>query len=110
MRRRLSLYLGLMAFGLLVVGINQRGFDNTASAQARATAPQTSTAAPATRATAAAPNFKVDPMWPKPLPNHWIIGSVTGVAIDSRDHVFIAQNGANSMTQNTEMGTGTNPQ
>jgi hypothetical protein len=25
-----------------------------------------------------APKFQVDPMWPKPLPNHWILGSVTG--------------------------------
>jgi DNA-binding beta-propeller fold protein YncE len=36
-----------------------------------------------------APRFEVDPLWPKPLPNHWIIGSTVGVAVDSRDHVFI---------------------
>ena len=35
------------------------------------------------------PLFEVDPFWPKPLPNHWILGNVIGVGIDSRDHVFI---------------------
>ena len=28
-------------------------------------------------------------MWPKPLPNHWILGAVAGVAVDRRDHVWI---------------------
>ena len=35
------------------------------------------------------PAFRVDPMWPKPLPNRWIIGAVAGVAVDKRDHVWI---------------------
>ena len=36
-----------------------------------------------------APRFEVDPFWPKPLPNHWIIGSTIGVSVDSRDHIWI---------------------
>src|SRR5690606_5903003 len=36
-----------------------------------------------------APRFAVDPLWPKPLPNHWLIGSTIGVDVDSRDHVWI---------------------
>jgi DNA-binding beta-propeller fold protein YncE len=36
-----------------------------------------------------APVFRVDPAWPKPLPNHWIVGAVVGVAVDRRDHVWI---------------------
>ncbi|MBC7983069.1 MAG: hypothetical protein H7Y02_04355 [Candidatus Obscuribacterales bacterium] len=36
-----------------------------------------------------APTFEVDAYWPKPLPNHWVLGNVIGIAIDSRDHVFI---------------------
>lgn len=36
-----------------------------------------------------APLFQVDPFWPKPLPNHWILGNTIGVAVDERDHVFI---------------------
>ena len=39
--------------------------------------------------TGEAPIFEVDPLWPKPLPNHWILGSTIGVGVDSRDHVFI---------------------
>ncbi len=36
-----------------------------------------------------APVFEVDPFWPKPLPNHWVLGNAIGVGVDSRDHVFI---------------------
>ena len=35
------------------------------------------------------PTFRVDPFWPKPLPNRWILGAVAGVAVDRRDHVWI---------------------
>ena len=35
------------------------------------------------------PTFRVDASWPKPLPNHWILGAVAGVAVDRRDHVWI---------------------
>ena len=35
------------------------------------------------------PTFRVDPFWPKPLPNRWILGAVAGVAVDGRDHVWI---------------------
>ena len=35
------------------------------------------------------PIFQVDPMWPKPLPNHWLLASVIGVTVDARDHVWI---------------------
>ena len=31
-------------------------------------------------ATVQAPMFEVDPMWPKPLPNHWVIGMTIGVS------------------------------
>ena len=36
-----------------------------------------------------APTFEVDPFWPKPLPNHWLIGMTIGVAIDAQEHVWI---------------------
>ena len=36
-----------------------------------------------------APRFEVDPLWPKPLPNHWVLGNVIGVGVDANDHVFI---------------------
>jgi len=28
--------------------------------------------------------FEVDPLWPKPLPNHWLIGMTIGVSVDAR--------------------------
>ena len=43
------------------------------------------------RATSAVPAFQVDPFWPKPLPNNWILGAVAGVAVDAHDHVWIIQ-------------------
>jgi hypothetical protein len=36
-----------------------------------------------------APKFEVDPMWPKPLPNHWVMGNVIGVSVDAQDHIWI---------------------
>lgn len=36
-----------------------------------------------------APMFEVDPLWPKPLPNHWILGMTVGVSVDAQDHVWI---------------------
>jgi len=38
-----------------------------------------------------APQLLVDPWWPKPLPNDWLLGQVAGVAVDSRGHVWIVQ-------------------
>lgn len=37
------------------------------------------------------PQFMVDPFWPKPLPNNWMIGQVSGVHVDSDDHIWIVQ-------------------
>jgi hypothetical protein len=51
------------------------------------TVPAQGEAAPA--ASEAVPHFEVDPYWPKPLPNNWILGQVAGVAVDSRDHIWI---------------------
>ncbi len=36
-----------------------------------------------------APKFEVDPFWPKPLPNHWILGQTIGVTVDANDHIWI---------------------
>jgi DNA-binding beta-propeller fold protein YncE len=36
------------------------------------------------------PTFEVDPMWPT-VPSEWTLGQVSGVAVDSRDHVWILQ-------------------
>jgi DNA-binding beta-propeller fold protein YncE len=56
-----------------------------------------------------APAFEVDPLWPKPLPNHWVLGSTIGVGIDSKDHVFIIHRGLPTLTARTEAGLDTKP-
>lgn len=56
-----------------------------------------------------APRFEVDPMWPKPLPNHWILGSTIGVGVDARDHVFIIHRGDSTLNQRTEAGASSTP-
>src|SRR5579872_7040776 len=38
---------------------------------------------------ASAPRFEVDPFWPKPLPNHWVMGMTIGVSVDAQDHIWI---------------------
>src|SRR3990172_10517928 len=35
--------------------------------------------------------FRVDPYWPKPLPNNWIFGEIGGIAVDRHDHVWVLQ-------------------
>src|SRR5262249_46378507 len=37
--------------------------------------------------------FEVDPLWPKPLPNHWLLGNTIGVSADAQDHVWIIHRG-----------------
>jgi DNA-binding beta-propeller fold protein YncE len=39
--------------------------------------------------TVRAPRFEVDPLWPKPLPNHWVMGMTIGVTVDAQDHIWI---------------------
>ncbi len=35
------------------------------------------------------PQYEVDPSWPKPLPDHWLLGGLADVCVDEQDHVFI---------------------
>ena len=56
-----------------------------------------------------APRFEVDPLWPKPLPNHWLLGSTVGVSVDARDHVFVVHRGAGTLNERTEIGAATSP-
>src|SRR4029079_7610627 len=59
----------------------------------------------ARRGGAAAPKLEVEPLWPKPFPvaKHWILGSVTGVAVDAQDHIWVVHRGVDSL-QNNEKG------
>src|SRR3954466_6599967 len=35
-----------------------------------------------------APQYRVDPFWPNPLPNKWSMQQVTGLSVDQMDHVW----------------------
>ncbi|HXH07515.1 MAG TPA: hypothetical protein VNI83_13115 [Vicinamibacterales bacterium] len=85
------------AFGaaLAALGVGQAALDRAAALQA-AGAVQ-------------APRFEVDPFWPKPLPNHWLLGMTIGVAVDDRDHVFIVHRGAATLNPRTEAGADDSP-
>jgi len=75
MKPKRNLFIGVTLFVLLaVLAVGQRMLENRAIAEA---------------AGVQAPMFEVDPLWPKPLPNHWRIGSTIGVSVDAQDHVWI---------------------
>jgi DNA-binding beta-propeller fold protein YncE len=44
------------------------------------------------------PRYEVDPSWPRPLPDKWVTGAVSGVCTDTQDHVFILNQG--NLTEN----------
>jgi len=94
--RNRSLVAGASVIALLVVmGFSQFVLERTAAAQ--------------NKGAVQAPRFEVDPLWPKPLPNHWILGSTIGVWVDTDDHVWIihrstATLGNNEKTLETKQG------
>jgi len=51
-----------------------------------------------------APRFRVDPSWPKALPNSWLVGQVGGIAVDRHDNVWIIQR-PRSLTSDEAGGT-----
>ncbi len=53
------------------------------------------------------PRVEVDPFWPKPLPNNWLMGQAAGVATDRHDHVWVIQR-PKSLTED-ERGATLNP-
>ena len=82
---------GAVVATLVVLGCAERALDNSAEAQAKQ-----------------APMFEVDPFWPKPLPNHWILGSTIGIGVDSRDHIYIIHR-RDTFNERTEIGAATDP-
>ena len=35
------------------------------------------------------PSFVLDPAWPQPLPHHWVIGDIGGIAVDKHDRIWV---------------------
>ncbi len=62
---------------------------------------------PVPDAAAGIPSFAVDPFWPKPLPNDWVLGQVAGVHVDSNDRIWIVQR-PRSLTER-ELGASQDP-
>ena len=80
MKPKRDLFIGVTLLALLAaLAVGQRVLENRAVAEA---------------AGVQAPMFEVDPLWPKPFPNHWIMGNVIGVSVDGQDHVWIIHRGA----------------
>ncbi|MBI2185932.1 MAG: hypothetical protein HYU37_02275, partial [Acidobacteria bacterium] len=56
----------------------------------------------------AAPRYLYDPTWPKPLPNKWKMGGVTGLAVDKDDNVWVL-NRPNDTTEQEDNASTTPP-
>jgi hypothetical protein len=54
-----------------------------------------------------APMFEVDPFWPKPLPNAWILGEVIGLSVDAQDHIWLIHR--TGTPEKGELHAATNP-
>ena len=50
--------------------------------------------------TVQAPRFEVDPFWPKPLPNNWVLGQTIGVWVDEQDVIWIVHRGSATLADN----------
>lgn len=82
MQRKRILYLGAFCLALVVAVGARHVFEQTAAAQGRG------------------PAYQVMPLWPQPLPYHWIFGSVTGVTVDAQDNIWVTNRGADSLGNN----------
>ena len=66
------------------------------------------TKADAQSAAVQAPMFEVDPLWPKPLPNGWLLGMAIGVWVDEQDHVWMIHRSSATL-HNNEKGAELKP-
>ncbi len=90
--RKLVVVVGFLS-ALAVLGTAQ-GMFNRAAAQAQGGVQ--------------APRFEVDPLWPKPLPNHWLLGSTIGAWVDDQDRVWIIHRSSSTLNA-TERGAEVKP-
>ena len=84
-RRHVAIGVGF-ALVLGTLAAAERWLEQTAQAQARGAVQ--------------APRYEVDPLWPKPLPNHWLLGSAIGVWVDVDDHVWIVHRSSDTLDNN----------
>src|SRR4051794_20076869 len=84
MKRRIYV-AGTFVSALLVLGVAQSLVGRVAQAQARGAV--------------MAPRFEVDPFWPRPLPNHWLLGTPMGFFVDDKDTVWMVPRGAPTLNR-----------
>lgn len=77
---RRNLLIGT-SFAVVLVGllVAERALEQTAQAQARSGMQ--------------VPIFEVDPFWPKPMPNNWVLGMTIGVDTDEKNQVWVIHRG-----------------
>ena len=75
----------VMATSVLALGIGQRALESSANAQG---------------ATVQSPVFEVDPLWPKPLPNNWLLSWSIGLWVDDKDNVWMIHRNNTGMNNN----------
>jgi DNA-binding beta-propeller fold protein YncE len=83
--RRWTLVIGAVWALAMAVGVARGAVEDDSDPQGR---------------TVLAPVFEVDPLWPKPLPNHWLLGGTVGVWVDDQDHVWVTHRGAATLNDN----------
>src|SRR6185503_16736381 len=81
-----NLFIGASFVAILAaLGIGQAVLEKSVAAQAQGGA--------------MAPRFEVDPLWPKPLPNHWVLGQTIGVFVDTDDHIWIVHRSSSTLDE-----------
>jgi hypothetical protein len=83
---RRALIGGAFILVLITLGAGQAFLERPAAAQGNAAAQ--------------APRFEVDPFWPRPLPNHWLLGQTIGVWVDAEDQVWIVHRSSATLANN----------
>ena len=92
---RSRLHGGLMLLPLLTLACAAPEQRDTEAASATA---------PTESARSDIPQFRVDPFWARELPNNWMLGQVSGVAVDDRDHVWIVHRPRDARRQTARRG------
>jgi hypothetical protein len=90
---RTYVYGAVLATSIFALGVGQALLQKQAEAQG---------------AQVQAPQFEVDPLWPKPLPNNWLLGWTIGVWADEQDNIWVIHRGASGL-HNNERGAELNP-
>jgi len=92
-RKRKLACAAALAAGIIGLGIGQAVLQHQAEAQG---------------SSVQAPRYVVDPLWPKPLPNNWLLGWTIGAWVDEQDHIWIIHRGAGGL-HNNERGAELSP-